>query len=178
MSKTKRTSIDQALCDHARLLMAGGAKAPEAAEILGIGVSTLYRMKEAGYSAEAYVQNTVKERTRRRVELVYDPSIMEEYRKENGTTYSGTDETAEEQLPGQMRMEIPEDPDTQFDRNLRGVLEKLTNNSATFQEAMKEIRDEKKRLEEAAREHRESRIRINNLVAIIRDALNQLLKEL
>ena len=77
-----------------------------------------------------------------------------------------------------MKMEIPEDPETQFDRNLRGVLEKLTNNSATVQEAMKEIREEKKRLEEAAREHRESRMRINNLVAIIRDALNQLLKEL
>ena len=130
MSKTKRTSIDQALCDHARLLMAGGAKAPEAAEILGIGVSTLYRMKAAGYSAEAYLQNTVKERTRQRVEMVYDPSIMEEYKKENGTTYSGTDGTAEEQLPGQIRMELtPEKPEmndqTKMMRFLASQFEKV-----------------------------------------------------
>ena len=98
MSKTKRTSIDQALCDHARLLMAGGAKAPEAAEILGIGVSTLYRMKAAGYSAEAYLQNTEKERQKQ----------MNYEMREVSATYTGTDAQAEEQLPGQMRMELPE----------------------------------------------------------------------
>ena len=57
-------------------------------------------------------------------------------------------------------------------------MEKLTNNSATFQEAMKEIREEKEKLTFAAMEHRDSRIRINNLVTIIRDALNQIMKEL
>lgn len=150
----KRTEVTQAMCDHAKILLAGGAGNTKAAIILGVGESTVYRMKKAGFDAEEYN----KAKVMRKMEIKA--------------------EERPEEIQGQMRMEIPEDPDTQFDRNLRGVLEKLTNNSATFQEAMKEIREEKKRLEEATREHRESRMRINSLVAIIRDALNQLLKEL
>ena len=156
----KRTEVTQQLCDHARILLAGGATGTKAAEILGIGESTVYRMKKAGFSAEKYNENKEKEQQGR---LTADPVKMEIQQAE---------------LPGQIRMEMPEDPDTQFDRNLRNVLEKLTNNSATFQEAMKEIREEKEKLTFAAMEHRDSRIRINNLVTIIRDALNQIMKEL
>ena len=100
----KRTEITQAMCDHARILLAGGAKASQAAELLGVGESTVYRMKKAGFDAAQYMkdkENRDKEnRNQPEVKLVYDASIAEEYRREQAAKA--------EELPGQIRMELPE----------------------------------------------------------------------
>ena len=50
----KRTEINQALCDHARILMAGGATTAMVADMLGIGKSTVQKMRQAGFDAAAY----------------------------------------------------------------------------------------------------------------------------
>lgn len=85
--KQKRITIDQAMCDHAKLLLAGGAKAEQAAELLGVGESTIYRMKKAEYNAEKYNENKIKERM---------PKMP-----------AGEKQAEDEmELPGQIRMEI------------------------------------------------------------------------
>lgn len=92
----KRTVIDKALCDHVRILLAGGAKLTQAAEITGVGHATISRIKAANFSAEEY--------ERRR----------EQQRKQEETK-------EDEPLPGQMKMELePEKHDWQ------NVLNKLT----------------------------------------------------
>ena len=58
----KRTVIDQALCDHVRILLAGGANQQQAAEIVGVGESTITRIKRAEFNAEVYQRNTEKRR--------------------------------------------------------------------------------------------------------------------
>ena len=83
--KKERTQITQELCDHVKILLAGGANLNKAAEITKTGHATISRIKAAGYDAEVYRQNTAKKR--------------EKDRKE------------EEQLQGQMEMELPETPE-------------------------------------------------------------------
>ena len=53
---TKRIVIDQAMCDHVRILLSGGAKVEQAAQIIGIGDTTVSRIKKAGFNAEVYQQ--------------------------------------------------------------------------------------------------------------------------
>ena len=89
MAKKIRTVVTQAMCDHAKILLAGGAKTVQAAEILGVGESTVYRMKRAGFSAEKYNENKEKEQKGR---LTADPVKMELQQAE---------------LPGQIKMELP-----------------------------------------------------------------------
>ena len=84
---TKRTVIDQAMCDHVRILLAGGAKGEQAAEIVGVGETTISRIKKAGFNAEVYQQNTEKRRK---------PAEEQEQKKE------------EEPMLGQICMELPE----------------------------------------------------------------------
>lgn len=55
--KKERTIITQELCDHVKLLLAGGATAVKAAEITKAGKATIYRIKAAGYDAEVYRKN-------------------------------------------------------------------------------------------------------------------------
>lgn len=56
----ERTVINQALCDHVKILLAGGAGAKKAAEMLSIGSSTVHRIKQYGFNAEAYKTATEK----------------------------------------------------------------------------------------------------------------------
>ena len=88
MAKKIRTVVTQAMCDHAKILLAGGAKSAQAAEILGVGESTVYRMKRAGFSAEKYNENKEKEQKGR---LTADPVKMEIQQAE---------------LPGQIKMDL------------------------------------------------------------------------
>ena len=78
--KKERTIITQELCDHVKILLAGGANLNKAAEITKTGHATISRIKAAGYDAEIYRQNTAKKREKNRKE--------------------------EEQLQGQMEMEL------------------------------------------------------------------------
>lgn len=81
---SKRTEITQAMCDHARILLAGGATGKVAADILGVGESTVYRMRKAGFDAEKYNEN----------------KVSRAQKKEK------TEQATAEELPGQMRMEL------------------------------------------------------------------------
>ena len=78
----KRTEVTQAMCDHARILLAGGAGNTKAAEILGVGESTVYRMKKAGFDAEKYNEAKVNRKQEQAAE----------------------EKPAE--IPGQMKMEL------------------------------------------------------------------------
>lgn len=77
----KRTVIDQALCNHVKLLLAGGARVNEAAEITKVGHATISRIKAAGFDAEVYRANMEAARAKEKKEQ-------------------------EEQLKGQMEMEL------------------------------------------------------------------------
>ena len=52
--RKERTVITQELCDHVRILLAGGANLNKAAEITKTGHATISRIKAAGFSAEEY----------------------------------------------------------------------------------------------------------------------------
>ncbi len=60
--KKERTQITQELCDHVKILLAGGANLNKAAEITKTGHATISRIKAAGFDAEVYRQNTLKAR--------------------------------------------------------------------------------------------------------------------
>ena len=52
----ERTVITQELCRKAQIMLAG-AEVPEVAELLGIGASTLRRIRRCNFSAEEYRKN-------------------------------------------------------------------------------------------------------------------------
>ena len=105
----ERTVINQELCTHVKILLAGGATGLQAAKITNTSSGTISRIKLAGFDYATYMANTEKRRIteqnkkadaaiaqaisnlrqeekqepeQMRVELVYDPSIAEEYRRE------------------------------------------------------------------------------------------------
>lgn len=63
--KKERTQITQELCEHVRILLAGGANLNKAAEITGTGHATISRIKAAGFSAEVYRQNQLKQKEKK-----------------------------------------------------------------------------------------------------------------
>ena len=79
----KRTIITQELCRKAQIMLAG-AKVPEVAKLLGIGESTLKRIRQYGFDAEAY---------KKALEDRREPEKKEE-------------KPAEEQVPGQISMDM------------------------------------------------------------------------
>ena len=105
----ERAVITQELCTHVKILLAGGASGQQAAKITNTSSGTISRIKMAGFDYATYMANTEKRRIteknkkadaaiaqaisnlrqeekqepeQMRVELVYDPSIAEEYRRE------------------------------------------------------------------------------------------------
>lgn len=67
--KKERTQITQELCDHVRLLLAGGANLNKAAEITKTGHATISRIKAAGFSAETYRKNQQEKKKKPEVVL-------------------------------------------------------------------------------------------------------------
>lgn len=86
----ERVNVTQAMCDHAELLLKGGANHKTAARILGISAATVSRIKTAGFSAIVFAQNT----ERRRIE--------EREKKEQPA-----DKEENTQVPGQLAMDLP-----------------------------------------------------------------------
>ena len=68
--KKERTQITQELCEHVRILLAGGANLNKAAEITGTGHATISRIKAAGFSAETYRKNQQQKKEQKKPELV------------------------------------------------------------------------------------------------------------
>lgn len=68
--KKERTQITQELCDHVRILLAGGANISKAAEITKTGHATISRIKAAGFDAEVYRQHQLKRQEKKKPEVV------------------------------------------------------------------------------------------------------------
>ena len=102
---SKRLVIDQKLCRKVKIMLDGGAKHKEIAELLGIGVSTIGRIRDAGFDAEVYQQNV---EGRRKQETTTQAEAWVRWRglKDN-------EKPEDEQVPGQMRMFMPEGGGTQ-----------------------------------------------------------------
>ena len=67
--KKERTQITQELCDHVRILLAGGANLNKAAEITKTGHATISRIKAAGFDAEVYRQKQQKRKEKPKVTM-------------------------------------------------------------------------------------------------------------
>lgn len=68
--KKERTQITQELCDHVKILLAGGANLNKAAEITKTGHATISRIKAAGFDAEVYRKQQLKRQEKPKVTLV------------------------------------------------------------------------------------------------------------
>lgn len=94
MSKEK-TVINQELCDHIKALLGGGLTQKQAAKFAKISAATVSRIQAAGFSVITYNHNTEVRRVEEKKKAI-DAVIP--------------DEQAEEQVPGQISMELPEKP--------------------------------------------------------------------
>ena len=83
----ERIIIDDRLCRKVQLMLGSGASAAEVAELTGVSAATVSRIRKAGFSAAKYAENT-----KVRME-------MERRKPEQ-------EEQAEEQVPGQIEMEL------------------------------------------------------------------------
>ena len=107
MKEAKRTQITEQICKQAQLMRKGGANQTEIGKLLGVNPCTISRIEAAGFDMETYTkmmkERREKERKAKKDEavLVYDPSIAEEYRREQEAK-----QDAEEQVPGQIEMEL------------------------------------------------------------------------
>ena len=90
--KKERTQITQELCDHVRILLAGGANLNKAAEITKTGHATISRIKAAGYDAEVYRKNQIKQKEKKK---------LDELMPEGTYEWKHGDE-----FPGQLRMDL------------------------------------------------------------------------
>lgn len=138
MKEAKRTQITEAICKQAQLMRRGGANQTEIGKLLGVNPCTISRIEAAGFDLETYQANRKAQREKEKaakrpvVELVYDPSIAEEYRREQemhrdmakvpmpeGESWieqipksAIIEKEAAEELPGQIRMDLtPEKPE-------------------------------------------------------------------
>ena len=102
---TKKTQVTELICKQVQLMRKGGANQTEIGKLLGMNPCTVSRIEAAGYDLEKYTENRKIQRKKEKkakepkVELVYDPSIAEEYRQEQAAK-------AEEPIEGQIEMEL------------------------------------------------------------------------
>ena len=139
--KKERTQITQELCDHVKILLAGGANIDKAAQITKTGHATVSRIKAAGFDAEVYRQNQMKRTEKKKPELVLTIN--------------------HEELDGQMKMDLQaaEEPKAemsdqtklmrfqahQADRIMmmqQGVMNKLEKVNDTLNQILRAIRKE------------------------------------
>ena len=105
MKEAKKMQVTEVICKQAQLMRRGGANQTEIGKLLGVNPCTISRIEAAGFDLETYQANRKaqkeKEKAAKRtmVELVYDPGIAEEYRKEQ-------EAKAAEELPGQLQMDL------------------------------------------------------------------------
>ena len=90
--KNERVVINEMLCRKVQLMIAGGAGTAEVAEIVGVSQTTVSRIRRAGYSAKQYEADKNKR--------------VNDARKK-------PEEQAEDQVPGQIEMELIEKTEKQ-----------------------------------------------------------------
>lgn len=127
---SKRTIVDQKMCDMVRMMMAGKPKIKTVADMLGVGESTIQRIQAAGFDAQKYKQLNGERKAKERQDK--EPA-----------------EDNSEQVPGQMKMSFPEGggaPVPMMDENkmirfLAGKIELLSRWMAGVTEKMDKITD-------------------------------------
>ena len=92
----ERATINQDLCTHVRILLAGGASGEQAAKITNTSAGTVSRIRAAGFDYPTYLANTQARRIREK-DMKADRAIAEAFGRMDA-----------QELPGQMQMEIPE----------------------------------------------------------------------
>lgn len=106
MKEAKRTQITEQICKQAQLMRKGGANQTEIGKLLGVNPCTISRIEAAEFDLETYTKMMKERREKERkakkdeVVLVYDPSILDEYRREQEA------KTAEGPIPGQIEMDL------------------------------------------------------------------------
>lgn len=99
--------IDERLCKQVRLMMAGGANAEQIAKLVGASATTIRRIRRAGFDAETFAEmNKVRRMAEQQAREMAVAEVPETVKAED--IISAVNE--EEQVPGQMRMELPEKP--------------------------------------------------------------------
>ena len=106
MKEAQRTQITEQMCKQVELMRKGGANQTEIGKLLGVNPCTISRIEAAGFDLDKYVEMRKARREQEaakakpKVELVYDPGIAEEYKREQEA------KKAEEQVDGQMEMDL------------------------------------------------------------------------
>ena len=92
----ERLVVDQQMCDMVKLMLGGGATQEKVSKLLGIGESTVSRIKLAGFDRNTFYMNNDRRR------------IMEKNRRADKKIAEAMDRLKEEQkeLPGQMQLEL------------------------------------------------------------------------
>ena len=94
----ERATINQELCTHVKILLAGGASGKQAAQITKTSTGTISRIREAEFDYPTYLANTQK-----RVE-------REKAQQQSTEIVKALEKMQEEtEAPGQIRMELPEE---------------------------------------------------------------------
>ena len=91
MKEAKRAQITEAICKQAQLMRRGGANQTEVGKLLGINPCTVSRIEAAGFDFGKYQENRKAQREKERMKAkAPDPQAQEE------------------QVPGQIEMELVE----------------------------------------------------------------------
>jgi len=162
---SKRLVIDQKLCDKVYMMKQRRMERKEIAEILGIGYSTVTRIEDACYDADEYKRrNDARKVNQGAFNNCKPPEWLEE---------------PEEQVPGQMEMEMyPKNPDDMFDENVKKVLEAMQKNSKDFSAGMIEITKMRDQLKLERAEAQKARNEVYNLLNIIKGATEEIMERI
>ena len=99
MKEAKRTQVTETICKQAQLMRKGGANQTEIAELLGVNACTISRIEKAGFDLATYQATRRLEKQMEKEKKT--PKVVLEIKSEDLTA-------TDEQVPGQLRMEIPE----------------------------------------------------------------------
>jgi len=107
MKEAQRTQITEQMCKQVELMRKGGANQTEIGHLLGVNPCTISRIEAAGFDLDKYVEMRKARREQEaakakpKVELVYDPGIAEEYRREQEAK-----KAEDQQVEGQIEMDL------------------------------------------------------------------------
>ena len=127
MKEAKKTQITEQICKQAQLMRKGGANQTEIGKLLGVNPCTISRIEAAGFDLGRYQENLKarREKERRKAE---EPETQ----------------PAEEQVPGQMEMDLtPKAPEmtdqVKLMRFQAGQVDKLYMKLETINDTLSQI---------------------------------------
>ena len=127
MKEAKKTQITEQICKQAQLMRKGGANQTEIGKLLGVNPCTISRIETAGFDLGKYQENLKarREKERRKAE---EPETQ----------------PAEEQVPGQMEMDLtPKAPEmtdqVKLMRFQAGQVDKLYMKLETINDTLSQI---------------------------------------